>query len=163
MVCSSKQFIILDIIMIQTIGLRDERNYGNPLTESPRFKICKISCFIGLIPFGYNMAFCKHCGNELPSQDADICTHCGKLIREIPSPSGTITKRPSSAWYLLPIFFGIIGGLIMFFVIKDEDRKMAKKGFIIGIILSAIGIIFYGIMYAAMFASLASMSFAHIQ
>ncbi|MGI0011627.1 MAG: hypothetical protein ACREAE_09535 [Nitrosopumilaceae archaeon] len=93
----------------------------------------------------------------MPSQDADICTHCGKLIKEIPSSGTTSTKRPSSVWYLLPIFFGIIGGLIMFFVIKDEDRKMAKKGLIVGIILSFIGIIIYGAMYAAMFASLSSM------
>jgi len=100
------------------------------------------------------MVFCKHCGNELPSQDADICTHCGKLIKEMPSPTSGTTKQPSSAWYLLPIFFGLIGGLIMFFVLKDEDKKMAKKGLIVGIIISVLGIIIYGIMYAAMFASL---------
>jgi len=45
----------------------------------------------------------------------------------------------------------------MYFVIKDEDRKMAKKGLIVGIIMSVLGIITYGIMYAAMFASLSSL------
>jgi hypothetical protein len=34
-----------------------------------------------------------------------------------------------------------IGGLIMFFVTKDEDRNMAKKGLILGIILTAVGFV----------------------
>lgn len=50
------------------------------------------------------------------------------------------SKHPSKAWYLLPIFLGIIGGLIMFFVLKDEDRKMAKKGLILSLVLTAVGI-----------------------
>jgi hypothetical protein len=36
---------------------------------------------------------------------------------------------------------GIIGGLIMFYVIKDEDRNMAKKSLILGIILIAVGFV----------------------
>ena len=45
-------------------------------------------------------------------------------------------KGPSKAWYLLPIFFGIIGGIVMYLVLKDTDRKMAKKGIILSIILT---------------------------
>ncbi len=47
-------------------------------------------------------------------------------------------KSPSKAWYLLPIFFGLIGGLIMFAVLRNEDRGMAKKGLLLGIIVMAI-------------------------
>jgi hypothetical protein len=56
-------------------------------------------------------------------------------------------KGPSKAWYLLPIFLGIIGGLIMFFVIKDEDRNMAKKGLILGIILTAVGVVLSFVLF----------------
>jgi len=42
-----------------------------------------------------------------------------------------VRKNPSKAWYLLPIFFGLLGGLIMFFVLKDENRQMAKNGVIL--------------------------------
>ncbi len=28
------------------------------------------------------MAFCSGCGEELPSPDADVCTHCGRLVKE---------------------------------------------------------------------------------
>jgi hypothetical protein len=51
----------------------------------------------------------------------------------------TTTKKSSKAWYLLPIFVGIIGGLIMYFVLKDQNKKMAKNGLILGIILTVAG------------------------
>ena len=50
-------------------------------------------------------------------------------------------KKPSGAWYLLPIFVCLLGGIIMYFILKDEHPKMAKKGLIVGIILSIPGII----------------------
>ena len=53
--------------------------------------------------------------------------------------AGTTEKRASAWWYLLPIFLGFIGGIVMFFVLKDEDRGRAKGGLKLGIILTAIG------------------------
>ena len=50
-------------------------------------------------------------------------------------------KNPSKAWYLFPIFLSLIGGLIMFFCIKDENRQMAKNGLVLGAILTVVGII----------------------
>jgi len=53
-----------------------------------------------------------------------------------------MSDKPSAAWYLAPIFFGIVGSAIMWFVLKDEDHpdspKMVKKGWIIGIALTLI-------------------------
>jgi len=53
-----------------------------------------------------------------------------------------VSDKPSAAWYLAPIFLGIIGSVIMWFVLKDEDHpdspKMVKKGWIIGIALTLI-------------------------
>ncbi len=53
-----------------------------------------------------------------------------------------MSDKPSAAWYLAPIFFGIIGSAIMWYVLKDEDHpdspKMIKKGWVIGIILTVI-------------------------
>ncbi len=53
-----------------------------------------------------------------------------------------MSDKPSAAWYLAPIFLGIIGSAIMWYVLKDEEHpdapKMIKKGWIIGIILTVI-------------------------
>jgi len=53
-----------------------------------------------------------------------------------------MSNKPSAAWYLAPIFLGIIGSVIMWYVLKDDDHpdapKMVKKGWIIGIALTLI-------------------------
>jgi len=53
-----------------------------------------------------------------------------------------MSDKPSAAWYLAPIFLGIIGSGIMWYVLKDVDHpdapKMIRKGWIIGIILTVI-------------------------
>ncbi len=50
-------------------------------------------------------------------------------------------KRRSNWWYLLPIFFGIIGGIIAYFAIRKDDREKAKRCIYLGLILLAVGII----------------------
>jgi len=51
-----------------------------------------------------------------------------------------MSDKPSDAWYLAPIFMGVIGSTVMWFVLKDEDHpdspKMIKKGWIIGIVFT---------------------------
>jgi uncharacterized BrkB/YihY/UPF0761 family membrane protein len=49
-------------------------------------------------------------------------------------------KRRSSWWFLLPILFSIVGGIIAYFVIKEDDPKKAKDCLLLGAILTAIGI-----------------------
>jgi len=53
-----------------------------------------------------------------------------------------MSNKPSAAWYLAPIFLGIIGSAIMWYVLRDDDHpdapKMVKKGWIIGIVLTLI-------------------------
>ena len=50
-------------------------------------------------------------------------------------------RKRSNWWYLLPIFFGIIGGIIAYFVLRKDDREKAKKCMYLGLILLAVGII----------------------
>ncbi len=55
-----------------------------------------------------------------------------------------MSDKPSAAWYLAPIFMGVIGSAIMWYVLKDEDHpdspKMVRKGWVIGIILTVISV-----------------------
>ncbi len=50
------------------------------------------------------------------------------------------SRRRSSFWFLLPIFFNIIGGVIAYFIIKDDDPHKARNCLLLGIILTAISI-----------------------
>lgn len=50
-------------------------------------------------------------------------------------------RRRSSLWFLLPIFFSVIGGIIAYFVIKEDDPKKAKNCLYLGIILAAIPVV----------------------
>ena len=51
-------------------------------------------------------------------------------------------KTRSNYWYLLPIFFSIIGGIIGYLIIQKDDPRKAKNCIYIGIIMIIIGIIF---------------------
>jgi hypothetical protein len=49
-------------------------------------------------------------------------------------------RRASAAWYLVPIFFGIIGGVIMWLALKSEDPRKAKRGLIVAVIVYVIAL-----------------------
>jgi len=51
-------------------------------------------------------------------------------------------KSRSNTWYLLPIFVGMIGGIIAYLVIRKDDPHKAKNCIYIGIVMMAIGIMF---------------------
>lgn len=44
-------------------------------------------------------------------------------------------------WVLLPIFFGIFGGIIGYFILKNDDHKLAKFCLHLSIVLTIIQII----------------------
>ena len=50
-------------------------------------------------------------------------------------------KGRSSFWFLLPIIFNVIGGVIAFFVIKEDDPRKARNCLYLGIILAAIPVL----------------------
>ena len=51
-----------------------------------------------------------------------------------------IERIRSRWWYLLPIFFKIIGGVIAYFILRDDDPKKAKNCLLLGIALTVIEI-----------------------
>ncbi len=46
----------------------------------------------------------------------------------------------SNWWYLVPIFLGIIGGIIAYFALRNDDHQKAKKCLYLGLILGTIGV-----------------------
>ena len=73
----------------------------------------------------------------MPSESS-FCPRCGRQLDQ-PSISHP-TKTRSKWWFLLPILFHIIGGVIAYFVIRDDDPKLAKNCLWLGIIISGIEI-----------------------
>ena len=59
-------------------------------------------------------------------------------------------RKRSKWWFLLPIFFDIVGGLIAYFVLKEDDKQLARNCLWLGVILTAIGIVI-GIIFGAIF------------
>ena len=50
-------------------------------------------------------------------------------------------KSRSQLWYLLPVFVGLIGGIIAYLILRRDDSKKAKKCLYIGILLAIVGIV----------------------
>jgi len=110
------------------------------------------------------MVFCDNCGHELRST-AKFCGACGTKaettsqdtnqhsVDETPPPKhgyqrapgndmGITTSRPAGRiWYLLPLLFGLFGGIIAWAIIKNRNPKRARNILILGIVF---GIIQYG-------------------
>jgi len=51
-------------------------------------------------------------------------------------------KPRSKAWFLLPILFGVIGGIIAFFILRHDDPRKAKNCLYLGLAFMLFGIIF---------------------
>ena len=108
------------------------------------------------------MAFCDNCGHVL-KPTAKFCGECGTQIvtsdvGTTPSPNyGTAdeiqnkrqnqsdlpeynkgmfaTAKPAGRiWYLLPLLFGLFGGIIAWAIIKNRNPKRARNILILGII-----------------------------
>mgnify|MGYP001611039542 FL=1 len=50
-------------------------------------------------------------------------------------------KSRSQLWYLLPVFVGLIGGIIAYWILRRDDSKKAKKCLYLGIVLAIVGIV----------------------
>ena len=47
----------------------------------------------------------------------------------------------SNLWFLLPILFGLIGGIAAFFILRKSDPHKAKNCLYVGIVFMVIGVI----------------------
>ena len=61
-------------------------------------------------------------------------------------------RNRSWVWYLLPIFTGIIGGVIAYFAMKQDNLRMAKDCLYIGITLTIVNIVPFAILMAIGFS-----------
>ena len=50
-------------------------------------------------------------------------------------------RKRSNWWYLVPLLFGIIGGIIGYFALRRDEPQKAKKCLYLGLIFTLINII----------------------
>jgi|WetSurMetagenome_2_1015567.scaffolds.fasta_scaffold492479_2 uncharacterized Tic20 family protein len=87
--------------------------------------------------------FCSNCGAKINSK-ALICPSCG--VRQ-----AAAAEDVSSLWYLVPLFFGFIGGIVAWAVNKDRDPKKARKMMIFGILWTVL-IVVLSFLFALLMA-----------
>lgn len=93
-----------------------------------------------------NKIFCTTCGNQI-LDSAQFCTTCGKspntLSQTIISDNQQYSppRKAGRIWYLLPLLFGLLGGIIAWAVIRKRNSKRARNILILGVIA---GILQYG-------------------
>ena len=84
--------------------------------------------------------FCGKCGSEISPSDS-FCTNCGqKKIDVVTTNQGEQNhrKKISSTIWILPILLGFVGGLIMYFMVVDDDKDKAVQGLFMGTTLTAL-------------------------
>ena len=77
------------------------------------------------------MTHCKECGEEV-SMDNNYCPKCGERIQK---------SHSANLWYLFPILFGFIGGIISYLILRNRVRK-AWKHLVVGIAVTIAWIAF---------------------
>ncbi len=50
-------------------------------------------------------------------------------------------RQRSGLWFLLPILFNVVGGIIAYFVIREDDPKKARNCLYLGIVLAVIPVL----------------------
>jgi len=91
---------------------------------------------------------CPQCGKDVLI-GFKLCPHCDFDWTLPYRPSHTsYVKKPTSLWYLVPLLLGLIGGVLGYIAVKDEDKEMAETLLVIGIVMSFIDILVIWAIYS---------------
>jgi hypothetical protein len=89
--------------------------------------------------------YCSNCGAEIDPK-ARICPKCG--VEQAPP-----IEKVSDAWYLAPLFLGLIGGIIAWLVNKDLNAKKARNFLIFGLVWSVALFFLIWIVFVSVFSA----------
>ncbi|MEN8614062.1 hypothetical protein ABFB09_02085 [Dehalogenimonas sp. THU2] len=56
--------------------------------------------------------------------------------------TGSKAGKPSGAWWLLPVLFGVVGGIFAWTAIKGKDSELAWRMFALGLLITVFVISF---------------------
>lgn len=80
---------------------------------------------------------CMKCGKEFLGR-LKLCPYCGG--ESLPSsPTAQVPYphygKPTALWWLVPFFFSILGGIVAYVAVKDDDKGMAEGLLSLGFIM----------------------------
>lgn len=81
--------------------------------------------------------FCPMCGAAQPSTPATLPLTAPQSGQTQLSVS---TQKHTGLWYLVPLIFNIIGGIVGYLAIKRDNKPMANRLLIIGIVMFCLGL-----------------------
>lgn len=66
-----------------------------------------------------------------------------RALRESKERIKEAIEAPTPLWYLVPFFFGVLGGIVGYVAVKDKDENMASGLLLFGIFWTVIAVILY--------------------
>jgi len=67
-------------------------------------------------------------------------------------------EKPTRLLWLVPIFMGLLGGILMYIAVKDQDQEKANDAMLISVLSSIAWAFVYGfIVYLGLLSSLGNM------
>jgi zinc-ribbon domain len=118
---------------IDFFGIWDRLQPGAPVRRFPR------------TDDGWRQAWSMYASME--PYRAEVGMTSGRApMPEVPSGDQTPRSVPAPrpvhwAWWLLPIFFSMVGGLVAWLVNRDTDPRTARAMLILGIVMSLLGLL----------------------
>jgi len=115
------------------------QSYGTPM--QPYQAIAPTAAFCGNCgaPHNPGAAFCAGCGTPI-KMAAPTAPIYGQPAYQA-APVAQYQQKVSGAWWLLPIFLGVLGGLIAFFGVLRRRPGMAVVMLIVGIAVTVVEVI----------------------
>ena len=95
--------------------------------------------------------------NQLGLSENDIiCFNCIDRIAEKFKEKALVNLadvrlKPTFLLWLVPIFMGLLGGILMYIAVKDQDQLKANRAILVGIIPTVVIIIIYFTILTSMF------------
>lgn len=89
-------------------------------------------------------------------EDDRTCASCFNHRKDVEraNPNSDYDSRPTSLLYLVPIFMGLLGGVLMYIAVKDQDQGMANAGMWVGAIMGLIEVVILFIFWGSVMSTL---------
>ena len=92
-------------------------------------------------PYSTEVAIRPSEGAPIPHEGGSGAPDSG--ARGVPFGYGATQRAVSGVWWLLPILFGLIGGLIAWLVNKEADPGRARAMLIVGVVMSLLALLIW--------------------